>query len=75
MLKFCFFCKMLSQAGGGGPFTLFAPTNSAFDLVIQVCTWGRSLISNVVKVGRDAMLGDVPGLRKALLRHIVRLSD
>merc|ERR1712066_193424 len=43
------------EAGGGGPFTLFAPTNFAFDLV-----------------GRDAMLGDVPGLRKALLRHIVR---
>ena len=65
---------MLSQAGGGGPFTLFAPTNSAFDLVmIYIFTWAK--ISNVVKVGRDAMLGDVPGLRKALLRHIVRLSD
>ena len=50
-------------------------------VIISVKIWykfallAKPPISNVVKVGRDAMLGDVPGLRKALLRHIVRLSD
>ena len=35
-LRSCSYEKSLFQAGAGGPFTLFAPTNSAFDLVITI---------------------------------------
>ena len=69
--------KSLFQAGAGGPFTLFAPTNSAFDLVVTTTLssmWLTQWSWNYYKVGREAMLGDVPSLRKALLRHIVRLT-
>ena len=71
--------KSLFQAGAGGPFTLFAPTNSAFDLVVTITLssimWLTQWSWNYYKVGREAMLGDVPSLRKALLRHIVRLTE
>ena len=75
MCLFLFWCKCFLRPEEAAPLPSLPPQTLLLIWWHKFAVFAKLPISNVVKVGRDAMLGDVPGLRKALLRHIVRLSD